>query len=131
MPGDYDPSEFSNQVSSGLPTAVAIPQASHQESTSDLAAGGGYAEFLFSIENSPILDGYVFADREMTLQLFVRLNSADTFRQLETDFVIPANILTQPFAGKRLPGSQVYILVTNNQGGPTTVFRAQFHVRSM
>lgn len=109
----------------------AIPELVTGESTTNLANNAS-TDFDFNIDYTPIFDMFVYADQALTVRVFVRQDSTDTFRQLGAD--IPANAaaaLGNPLSGLRVPGSMARIRLINLSGVTTTALSAQVHTRSM
>jgi hypothetical protein len=109
----------------------ALPEYSAQQTTSTLAAGAS-TDFDFNISFSPIFDMFVYADVALTVRVFVRQSSTDTFRQLGADIAAnAAGEVGNPLSNRRLPGEQVRIRLINNSGSAATSVSAQVQARSL
>jgi hypothetical protein len=118
------PGEASNEVQ-------ALPEVLHSESMTNLANGGSHT-FDFNMDFTPIFDAFCYADQVLTMTVYVRQSSSDTFRALGAS--TPANVAGQignPLSNRRMPGSQVRVVFTNSSGVATTSLSVQVHARSI
>jgi len=128
-----DPSGFNVRLTATPPTVIA-PAVSKLETTANLANGAS-VDLELAIESTPFFDMMLTSDRDLVVQTFVRINAADTFRQIDNDIPVVADtkyvrVLGTNSSGHRLPGSLLRVRITNSSGAPTTRLIAQLLARA-
>ena len=128
-----DPSGYNLVLAATAPVVIA-PAISKITTTANLAAGAS-VDLELSIDQVPFLDMILSADQDLTVQTFVRLDSSDTFRQIDNDIPYTAGIkydrmLGSNTGGTRMAGSLLRIRITNPGLVDTTRLSAEIQARS-
>lgn len=124
-----DPSGYNLKLATAPPQTIA-PAISKQSTTANLA-NGAQIDLEFTIDQVPILDMMLSADQVLTVQTFVRIDTTDTYRQIDNDINSAGSAKYERMLdGKRFPGSLLRVRIINNSGVATTRLAAEVQARS-
>lgn len=128
-----DPSGYNLRLAAAAPSVIA-PAISKISTTANLA-GGASIDMELNIDQTPWIDMMLSSDQNLTVQTFVRIDQADTFRQVDNDIPYVAGIkyaraLGLNSGGSRFPGTLIRIRITNPGAVATTRLAAEVQARA-